>query len=84
MEKGGNLKITKKGWKYGAGAGLHVCVWGSRREGGCNLPYLVFHQGLSVLCLEITLPFEKLCYAFEKKNFFCYHNFLWKGHSNLS
>ena len=26
MEKGGNLKTTKKGWKYGAGAGVHMCV----------------------------------------------------------
>ena len=34
--KRGNLKITKKGWKYGAGAGLHVCVcvWGGGGGGG--------------------------------------------------
>ena len=76
MEKGGNLKTTKKGWKYGAGAGVHMCVCvcveggGVRGEGGCNLTYLVFHQGLSILCLEITLPFAKLCYAFEKIFFF--------------
>ena len=53
---------------------LHVCLWGEgggvRGEGGCNLTYLVFHQGLSILCLEITLPFAKLCYAFEKRFFF--------------
>ena len=52
--KRGNLKITKKGWTYGAGAGLHACVCvcvggGGEGESGCNLPYLVFHQGLSVL-----------------------------------
>ena len=27
-------------------------------------------QSLSILHLEITLPFAKLCYAFEEKNFF--------------
>ena len=27
-------------------------------------------QGLSILHLEITLPFAKLCYAFEEKKFF--------------
>ena len=29
-----------------------------------------FFQGLSFLHLEITLPFAKLCYAFEEKLFF--------------
>ena len=29
-----------------------------------------FFQGLSFLHLEITLPFAKLCYAFEEKKFF--------------
>ena len=70
MEKGGNLKITKKGWKYGAGAGLHVCVWGVRGEGGCNLTYLVFHQGLSILCLEITLPLQNCVMHLKKYYFF--------------
>ena len=42
-----------------------------------------FFQGLSFLHLEITLPFAKLCYAFEKKKFFCHHNFMKKGHSKL-
>ena len=43
MEKGGNLKITKEGWKYGAWAGLHVsaCVFVGgggrvREQDGCN------------------------------------------------
>ena len=44
---------------------------------------IYFFQGLSFLHLEITLPFAKLCYAFEKKNFFCHHNFMKKGHSKL-
>ena len=34
-----------------------------------TLPILFF-QSLSFLNLEITLPFAKMCYAFEKKNFF--------------
>ena len=29
-----------------------------------------FFQGLSFLHLETTSPFAKLCYVFEKKNFF--------------
>ena len=42
-------------------------------------------QGLSFLHLEITLPFAKLCYAFEEKLiFFCHHNFMKKGNSRLS
>ena len=38
-------------------------------EGADTFP-ISFFQGLSSLHLEITLPFAKLCYAFEKKNFF--------------
>ena len=44
-----------------------------------------FLKSLSFLHLQITLPFAKLCYAFEKKYiFFCHHNFMKKGHSMLS
>ena len=42
--------------------------WG---RGGCRdstFPILFFY-GLSFLQLEITLPFARLCYAFEEKNF---------------
>ena len=31
---------------------------------------IYFFQGLSILHLEITLSFAKLCYAFEEKKFF--------------
>ena len=42
-------------------------------------------QSLSILHLEITLPFAKLCYAFEEKNiFFCHHNFMKKSNLMLS
>ena len=64
--RGGRIsKIKKEGWKYGAGAGLLE----NRGEGADTFP-ISFFQGLSSLHLEITLPFAKLCYAFEKKFFF--------------
>ena len=52
------------------------------KEGGWHFSYLIF-QGLPFLHLEITLPFAKLCYAFEEKLFFCHRNFMKKGHSKL-
>ena len=38
-------------------------------EGASTFP-IKFFQGLSLLHSEITLPFLKLCYAFEEKLFF--------------
>ena len=35
-----------------------------------NLVLFNFFQGLSFLHLEFTLPFAKLCYAFEEKKIF--------------
>ena len=62
----------KKGWKYGAGAGLL-----KRRGGGLVLKRgeagafpIKYFQGLSFLHSEIILLFAKLCYAFEEKLFF--------------
>ena len=49
------------GWKYGARASL-------LKRGMALFSYLIFH-GLSFLHLEITLPFAKLCYAFEETFF---------------
>ena len=42
-----------------------------RRVGFCfeTFPIKLF-KGLSFLHSEITLPFAKLCYGFEKKKFF--------------
>ena len=40
------------------------------KGGGLALVLFNFFQGLSFLHLEIILPFAKLCYAFEEKNFF--------------
>ena len=37
-----------------------------------------FFQGWSLLHLEITLSFAKLCYGFEKKHFFSVTIILWK------
>ena len=65
-------------WKYGVGAGLLK----RGREAGTFL--IQFFQTLSFLPLEITLPFAKLYYAFEEKNFFsCHHNFMKKDQSKL-
>ena len=43
-------------------------------KGGADTFPISFFQGLSFLHLEITLPFTTLCYAFEEKLFFFYHN----------
>ena len=47
--------------------------------GGADTFPISFFQGLSFLHLEITLPFAKLCYAFEEKLI----NFRKKGLSKL-
>ena len=39
------------------------------KGGGLALFQFIFFQDLSRLHLEITLPFAKLCYAFEEKSF---------------
>ena len=41
-----------------------------KRGGGADTFPISFFQGLSFLHLEITLPFAKLCYTFEKKQLF--------------
>ena len=46
-----------------------VLLRGGGGGGGVTLPFCFF-QGLSFLQLEITLPFGKMCYAFEEKLFF--------------
>ena len=56
------------------------------KKGGRTETFLnYFFKSLAFLHLQITLPFAKLCYVFEKKNIiFCHHNFMKKGHSMLS
>ena len=39
-------------------------------NGGADTFPISFFQGLSFLNLEITLPFAKLCYAFDGKRSF--------------
>ena len=46
--------------------------------GGADTFPIKFLQGLSFLHSEITLPFAKLCYAFEEKLFFSATIILWK------
>ena len=46
------------------------------KEGGdWHFSYLIFSRFI-ILHLETILPFAKLCYAFEEKNFFCHYNFM--------
>ena len=59
--KGEYEKIQKGGGSMGQG---QIFL----KEGGWHFSYLIF-QGLPFLHLEITLPFAKLCYAFEEKLF---------------
>ena len=40
------------------------------KDGGASIFPIEFFQGLSFFPLEITLPFAKLCHAFEEKLFF--------------
>ena len=68
--EGENMK-NKKGWEYGAGAGL------LKQGEGSGTFLILFFQGLSFLPLEITFPFAKLCYAFEEKKFFSVTIVLW-------
>ena len=58
--EGGGLKNKKRGGSM---------VQGQVFLEGDTFPIQVF-QDLSFLHLEITLPFAKLCYAFEEKLFF--------------
>ena len=44
--------------------------WGRGRGRGGGTFLIQFFQSLSFSYLEITLPFEKLCYEFEEKLFF--------------
>ena len=55
-----------------------------KRERGARTFPIKFLQGLSILHLEITLPFAKLCHPFQEKKIFCHHNFMKKGHSKLA
>ena len=47
-------------------------------EEGAGTFSIYFFKGLSFLHLEITLPFAKLCHAFEEKLFFSTTIILWQ------
>ena len=55
-------------------------------KGGWHFSYLIFFRFIIFTFRNYfsCLPFAKLCYAFEEKNFFCHHNFMKKIHSKLS
>ena len=61
-EGAGIPRIKKGGQNYGAG----TCLL---KGGTWHFSYLI-SRGLSFLHLKITLPFAKLCHAFEEKVFF--------------
>ena len=64
MEKGGTWKLQKRGESMVQGqACISVWWW-------LQLTLFSFSSRFISFSLEITSPFEKLCYAFEKKNFF--------------
>ena len=69
--RGGESEKLKKG----GGSMFQGQVFLKRGRGADTFPVL-FSQGLSFLHLEITLPFAKLRYAFEKKIFFSVTIFL--------
>ena len=63
----------KKGWRYGAGAGL---VKGGRREGDITLNFLKVYQfTFGNYCLQKCVVHLK---KNPLKNFFCHHNFMKK------
>ena len=74
--KKGEPENYKKGvevWCRGRPACVCVCVCGGgggRVGGWLQLTLFSFSSRFISFSLEITLPFEKLCYAFEKKNLF--------------
>ena len=75
--KGGNLRILKRGWKYGAGAGL-------LKRGDRRFSYLIFSRFIIFTYGNyFTLCKIVLC-IWRKIIFFCHHNFMRKGHSKLS
>ena len=73
----GLWKILKRGWKYGAGAGL-------LKRGGWNFSYLIFSRFIIFTFRNyFTLCKIVLC-IWRKIIFFCHHNFMNKGYSKLS
>ena len=82
-EGGVNINyLPKRGWKYGAGAGL--------LKGGRGLTLLLFNffkvYHFYILKLFYSYFTKFLCYTFEKKNFFLSANIILskKSHSKLS
>ena len=81
-EGGGQIwEFLKRGWKYGAGAGLLKKAGEGR---GWHFSYLCFSRFIIFTFRNyFTLYKIGLC-IWRKIIFFCYHNFMKKGHSKLS
>ena len=69
-------KIKKKGWKYGAGAGL------LKRE-GWHFSYLIFSR-FAIFAFRNYFTRCKIVLCIWRNILFCHHNFMKKGHSKLS
>ena len=75
--EGGIWKILKRGWKYGAGAGL-------LKRGCLHFSYLIFSRFI-IFIFRNYFTFCKIVLCIWRKIiFFCNHNFMKKGHSKLS
>ena len=75
---GGDLK-KKRGWKYGAGAGL---LEGGR--GDWHFSYLIFSRFIIFKFRNYFTLCKIVLRIWRKIIFFCHHNFMKKVHSKLS
>ena len=73
----GDLKIKKRGWKYGAGAG-------PLKRGRLTLFLFNFFKVYYVYIYKLLYPLQNCVMHLKKNYFFCNHNFMKKGHSKLS
>ena len=75
--KGGSEKKLKRGWNYGARAGL-------LKMGDCRFSYLIFSRFIIFTFRNyFTLCKILLCISRNIISF-CHHNLMKKGHSKLS
>ena len=76
--RGEGSQKLKRGWKYGAGAGLLKGGW------GWHFSYLVFPRFIIFTFRNYFTLCKILSYIWGKIIFFCHHNFRKKGHSKVS
>ena len=76
--RGEGSQKLKRGWKYGAGAGLLKGGW------GWHFSYWVFPRFIIFTFRNYFTLCKILSYIWGKIIFFCHHNFRKKGHSKVS